>query len=110
MRVHYVHAHGEPEDFGLVLVEAGVAALRAAGHVVEVSDVFGWATGEKHCAEVREPVGSDVLRERRLIAACDVLVLQFPVWWLGLPAGVRHWVDRFLGGVEPARRPAAGGA
>lgn len=30
------------------------------------------------------------------LASCDVLVLQFPLWWLGLPAILKGWVDRVL--------------
>src|SRR5208282_3268209 len=25
---------------------------------------------------------------------CDVLVLQFPLWWFGMPAILKGWVDR----------------
>ena len=28
------------------------------------------------------------------LAWCDVLVFQFPIWWLGLPAILKGWVDR----------------
>ncbi len=28
------------------------------------------------------------------LAACDVLIFQFPIWWLGLPAVLKGWVDR----------------
>lgn len=25
---------------------------------------------------------------------CDALILQFPLWWFGLPAILKGWVDR----------------
>jgi NAD(P)H dehydrogenase (quinone) len=28
------------------------------------------------------------------LAWCDVLIFQFPLWWLGLPAILKGWVDR----------------
>lgn len=28
------------------------------------------------------------------VAACDLLIFQFPIWWLGLPAILKGWVDR----------------
>ena len=30
----------------------------------------------------------------RKIEACDLMVWQFPLWWLGLPAILKGWVDR----------------
>ena len=28
------------------------------------------------------------------LADCDVLILQFPIWWLGMPAIMKGWIDR----------------
>ncbi len=28
------------------------------------------------------------------VSWCDVLIFQFPIWWLGLPAILKGWVDR----------------
>ncbi len=28
------------------------------------------------------------------LAACDLLIFQFPLWWLGLPAILKGWIDR----------------
>src|SRR5271154_6824490 len=28
------------------------------------------------------------------VAWCDVLIFQFPLWWMGLPAILKGWVDR----------------
>ena len=28
------------------------------------------------------------------LARCDLLVLQFPIWWLGMPAIMKGWIDR----------------
>src|SRR5574338_581658 len=30
------------------------------------------------------------------LAWCDALILQFPLWWLGLPAILKGWVDRLF--------------
>jgi NAD(P)H dehydrogenase (quinone) len=27
---------------------------------------------------------------------CDALILQFSLWWLGMPAILKGWVDRVL--------------
>ena len=28
------------------------------------------------------------------LAASDLLILQFPMWWLGMPAILKGWIDR----------------
>jgi NAD(P)H dehydrogenase (quinone) len=28
------------------------------------------------------------------LAWCEVLILQFPLWWLGMPAILKGWIDR----------------
>lgn len=30
------------------------------------------------------------------LAWCDVLILQFPLWWMGMPAIMKGWIDRVL--------------
>lgn len=30
------------------------------------------------------------------LEACDLLILQFPLWWFGLPAILKGWVDRVM--------------
>lgn len=35
-------------------------------------------------------------REQERLAAAELLVLQFPLWWYGPPAMLKGWVDRVL--------------
>ncbi|WP_348267143.1 NAD(P)H-dependent oxidoreductase [Edaphobacter sp. DSM 109919] len=34
--------------------------------------------------------------EMRKIEACDLMILQFPLWWFGLPAILKGWFDQTL--------------
>ena len=36
----------------------------------------------------------DLQREIDKLMWCDALILQFPLWWFGLPAILKGWVDR----------------
>jgi NAD(P)H dehydrogenase (quinone) len=38
----------------------------------------------------------DIEAELRKLEACDLLILQFPLWWFGLPAIMKGWIDRVL--------------
>jgi NAD(P)H dehydrogenase (quinone) len=37
---------------------------------------------------------ADVASEQQKLLAADALVLQFPLWWFGMPAILKGWVER----------------
>ncbi|WP_067242903.1 NAD(P)H-dependent oxidoreductase [Microbacterium resistens] len=39
---------------------------------------------------------ADVQAEQAKLAAAELLVLQFPLWWYGVPAIMKGWLDRVL--------------
>ncbi|MBV9054868.1 MAG: NAD(P)H-dependent oxidoreductase [Hyphomicrobiales bacterium] len=115
MRVFIVHAHHEPTSFNGAMTREAAAALTAAGHEVVVSDLHAMGfdpvsdrrnyltvkdperlrqqTEESHASEHNSFV--PVLQaEMDKLAWCDVLIFQFPLWWLGLPAILKGWIDR----------------
>lgn len=47
----------------------------------------------------------DIDAELQKLFWCDVLIFQFPLWWFGLPAILKGWVDR----VFAMRRVYGGG-
>src|SRR5687767_12931505 len=115
MNVLIVHAHPEPLSFNAALTTAATAALRAAGHVVTVSDLyaehfdpvagrhdflqtanperFHYQTEQAHAAANRS-FAPDLAREQARLLAADLLVLQFPLWWGAPPAILKGWLDR----------------
>ncbi|MFW5415763.1 NAD(P)H-dependent oxidoreductase [Nocardiopsis sp. CNT-189] len=114
MRVLWVFAHPEPRSLNGSLRDAGVAALREHGHEVRESDLYamGWdpvvrAADYGHDPAERLDVGAaseralregllspDVVAEQEKLAWSDTVVVQFPLWWYGLPAILKGWFDR----------------
>ena len=115
MRVFIVHAHHEPASFNGALTREAVSALTAAGHEVEVSDLYAMrfdpVSDRRNYMTIRnadylrqqqeelyaaEHAGfsPDLQREIDKLMWCDALILQFPLWWFGLPAILKGWVDR----------------
>ncbi|WP_066478237.1 MULTISPECIES: NAD(P)H-dependent oxidoreductase [unclassified Sphingomonas] len=115
MRVLIIFAHAEPTSFNGSMLRAGIAALTAAGHEVEVSDLYAMGfdpvsdrrnfvtianpdelrqQAEEALASANDGFVPDLQVEMDKLAWCDVLVFQFPIWWLGLPAILKGWVDR----------------
>ena len=115
LRVFIVHAHPEPQSFNGALTATATEALRAAGHEVQVSNLYAlkWdpvsdrrnftttkdaayfkqQTEELH-ASANDGFASDIQAELDKLDWCDALIFQFPLWWFGLPAILKGWVDR----------------
>ncbi len=115
MRVFIVHAHHEPESFNGALTRAALSALSSAGHEVRVSDLHAMRfdpvsdrrnfvtvkdagrlrqQAEEAYAAEHDGFAPDIQAEMDKLFWCDVLILQFPLWWFGLPAILKGWVDR----------------
>ena len=114
MNVLWVSAHPEPRSLNGHLAGEGQRALRAEGHHVEVSDLYamGWnpvvdAADYAHdparrfhvapAAERAHGDGSqsaDIRAEQDKIDRADTIVVQFPLWWFGMPAILKGWFDR----------------
>lgn len=121
MNAFLVYAHPEPTSFTAALRNVAVDALVNDGHRVQVSDLnamrfdpvsdrrnfttsfdewrFDQQREEKH-ASAHDGFAPDVAAEMAKLERCDLLMLHFPIWWLGMPAIMKGWVDRvFAAGV-----------
>lgn len=117
MHALIVYAHPEPTSFNAALKDCAVAAIRAAGHQAEVSDLyaeqfnpiagrhdFNTVTdparfhyqGEQLLAAERDGFAEDIRREQQRVNRADVIILQFPLWWGGPPAILKGWFERVL--------------
>jgi NAD(P)H dehydrogenase (quinone) len=115
MRVFIVHAHHEPTSFGGALTREALSALPPVGHEVSVSDLhamgFDPVSDRRNFTSVKDPTRlkqqaeeefasthhsfvPELQAEMDKVALCDALILQFPLWWLGMPAILKGWVDR----------------
>lgn len=116
MNVLWVVAHPEPRSLNGMLATEGRAALAEFGHEVQVSDLYAMEWNPVIAVEEygdrgdeRVFVGAasrrayetgrlprDVVAEQDKLAWADGLVVQFPLWWFGMPAILKGWVDRVL--------------
>lgn len=90
MHALWVIAHPDPSSLNAHLRETGCKALREDGWEVEVSDLY---------ADEWDPIlvtegGLDVAAEQDKLRRADLVVLQFPLWWYGMPAMLKGWIDR----------------
>ncbi len=115
MHVLVVHAHPEPASFNGALTRQAVDTLTATGHEVEVSDLYAmrfkpvadaddYATREDPAylridreqtwAHRHDSLSPDIAAEQDKLARADLLILQYPMWWFGMPAILKGWADR----------------
>lgn len=116
--VLWVSAHPEERSLTGALRRDALAHLRASGHEVLESDLYaldwdpvlrprdgvraGDDTGRFRVsadtcrAHLSGHSAPDVLREQEKLLRADAVVLQFPLWWYGMPAILKGWVDRVL--------------
>ncbi len=114
-KVLIVHAHPEPTSLTRQLVELSVKTLQQQRHEVLQSDLYGmrWKavfdeqdfptradpqrlsfideSGHSYLSG-RQP--ADIAAEQEKVLAADAVILQFPLWWYGMPAIMKGWVDR----------------
>ncbi len=110
-----VHAHHEPKSFTSALARAAAETLTEQGHKVDFSDLypmkFDPVSDRRNFTTVRDPnffkqqqeelyaaehlgFAPEIEVEMQKLERCDLLVFSFPLWWFGLPAILKGWVDR----------------
>lgn len=115
MKAHIVLAHPERQSFNGRLAETTSSKLSSTGWEVTFSDLYGLnfdpceasrhytsrANCEQFHAQTEQRFNADngttpddVTREIENIMACDLLVVHFPLWWFGMPAIMKGWIDR----------------
>lgn len=112
-----VTCHPEPRSLNGALRDHALAVLDRLGHTVEQSDLYAmkWKAvvdADDFPAEQRgsrlQPgsasrrandggtLTSDVVAEQAKLLRADAVILQFPLWWFGVPALLKGWFDRVL--------------
>lgn len=116
MKAHIVLAHPDGRSFNGQLVNVTRLKLESAGYEVTHSDLcannFDPCEGPKHYQELSSNSGrfhaqteqrfhaennttpQDVAAERDKLLQSDLLIVHFPLWWFGMPAILKGWIDR----------------
>jgi NAD(P)H dehydrogenase (quinone) len=114
-RVLVVYSHPEPTSVTRQLVQVTVEKLEELGHEVVQSDLYGmgWKAvfdasdfpkranperlsfiAESANAYATGQQTDDVAAEQAKLSSADAVVLQFPLWWFGVPAILKGWIER----------------
>ena len=115
MKVFTILAHAEELSFSAGMFRAAAEVLREAGHEVQCADLyrigFDPVSDRRNFTTAKDPgyvkqqieemhasegggFAADLEDQMRLVEWCDLMLWQFPLWWFGLPAILKGWVDR----------------
>lgn len=95
MHVLTVLDHPTPSCFSATAAKRFIAGLRAAGHSSELADLHAESFNPLwSLADIADTPAKDVQKEQERIARADAICLVFPLYWWGLPAKMKGWVNR----------------
>ncbi|WP_369902005.1 NAD(P)H-dependent oxidoreductase [Bacillus manliponensis] len=94
-----VYAHPNPKSFNHAILETVKGQLEEKGHEVRVRDLYELnfnpvlaASDFISFSEGNTP--ADIAEEQEHIKWADAITFIYPVWWAGLPAILKGYVDR----------------
>ncbi|MEJ2345345.1 MAG: NAD(P)H-dependent oxidoreductase [Gammaproteobacteria bacterium] len=100
MKCLVVKAHPLADSLCGSLANSVVDLLEAAGHTVELEDLYAQGFNASLTAAERrtyyadaysaDEVGAQIER----LSDAEAVVLTFPTWWFGFPAILKGWFDR----------------
>ena len=97
MHVLVVLDHPDSASFSAAAARHFMDGARAAGHTVELADLHAegfdprWTMADVNDETSKQP---DLLKEQARIERADAICLVFPLFWWGMPAMMKGWVDR----------------
>ena len=99
MKYLVIYAHPNPQSFNHAVKEVIVEELKRAGKEVAVRDLYALNFNpslkkEDFTALEKGVVLEDVMTEQNFIQSADIMVVIFPLWWVGMPAMLKGYIDR----------------
>ena len=99
MHVLIVLDHPDPASFSHAIAKRFAEGAQAAGHTTELADLNAegfdprWSMADI-ASDGANNVPADVAREHARIDRADAVCFVFPLFWWGMPAVTKGWVDR----------------
>ena len=115
MNILYIFAHPEPKSFNSSMKEMAIRTLKDKGNNVRLSDLYVMDFKpvldkndflqrkkrdsfnpflEQMTASKEGTFSEDIMTEMEKIKWADVLIFQFPIFFTGMPAIMKGWIDR----------------
>ncbi|MEN1990085.1 NAD(P)H-dependent oxidoreductase [Paenibacillus hubeiensis] len=94
-----VYAHPHTDSFNKAILNTTVDVLESKGHEVVVRDLYALnfqpvLKAEDTLAMRAGQTPEDIAAEQKYITDADVITMIYPIWWTGLPAIIKGYIDR----------------
>ena len=117
MNIFIVYCHPEPKSLNGTLKDLAVKTLKANGHQIKISDLYGMKFKatldrddflqmenperlmpviEQFNASKTNSFARDIKEEMEKIEWADLIIFQFPIWYETMPALLKAWFERVL--------------
>lgn len=99
MHVLIVIDHPDPQSFTHAACNRFADGAQDAGHTVELADLNAegfdprWSIADREQDDTGTSL-PDIRKEQERIERCDALCIAFPLFWFGMPAMTKGWIDR----------------
>ena len=99
MKYLVVYAHPNPKSFNHAVLELVQNRLKKAGKDFAVRDLYNLKfnpvlAGADFMAFKQGKPPADIAEEQKLIREADIIIFIYPIWWFGLPAILKGYIDR----------------
>ena len=99
MHVLTILDHPDPASFTSAVAREFNSGAQSAGHTIELVDLHAEEFDPRWCmadieADRRGGAPDDVRVEQDRIARADAIGFVFPLFWWGMPAMTKGWIDR----------------
>lgn len=95
MHVLTVLDHPDPQSFSAAAAQHFMNGAQDAGHTTELADLHTEGFDPRWTMDdVNGSAQADILAEQARIERADAICLVFPLFWWGMPAMTKGWVDR----------------
>jgi NAD(P)H dehydrogenase (quinone) len=94
-----VYCHPNPKSFSHAIQETAADASRAKGCDTVVRDLYAQGFDPVLKASDFEAfrsgkIPADIAEEQKHVAWADLITFVYPIWWTGLPAVIKGYIDR----------------
>ena len=103
MRVLLILAHPNTDSFTHALAARAQSALVAAGHSVDLLDLYALGVSAAMSADEHRAYHTDsplidplITAHTELVKAAQAMVFVYPTWWSAQPAILKGWLERVM--------------
>ncbi|MEL7430279.1 MAG: NAD(P)H-dependent oxidoreductase [Pseudomonadota bacterium] len=99
MHILVVISHPDKNSLSHGIAAKFEAGAISAGHTCEIADLHAEGFDPRWSLEDVEQdttgiAPQDILREQERIDRCDAVCMVFPLFWFGMPAMLKGWLER----------------